>query len=215
MDTTHIITVIASVIGFYLLNNTKLKEGFTDKILSMMGKFGSKKIDLKTHKAFIIIKNYENHLNLFLFNSHTKSIFYKEFLGIIFKNISIMIDSILAKHSDSYIESNAEFIILQEIELCRTRINQDIENTLNVPSKIQNQIDHWKSLMLNALRGTIEQLITDDSNSENYFKIYRTLDAILTTANFITGTGSILFNNINGAFDEINAQDIYKNAGKC
>ena len=65
--------------------------------------------------------------------------------------------------------------------------------------------------MLNSLKNSLEQLITDDSNNETYFKIYRVLDAILTTANFITGTGSILFNNINGAFDEIEVERIYKN----
>ncbi len=220
IETTNVIVILASVLATFIttwiINNTKLKEGITDKFLSMVGKFGSRKIDLKNHKAFIIVKNYENHLNLFLFNGHTKSVFYKEFIGIIFKHITQMMEDVISNFQSNNIKENVEFYIVEKLELARKSINEEIEEKLNIPIKIQNQIDHWKSLMLNSLRSTIEQLITDDSNDEGYFKVYRTLDAILTTANFITGTGSILFNNINGAFDEITIENIYKNknAGK-
>lgn len=204
----YVLTGLGSVLSMYIVQNSKLKDGITDFILSLFGKFGSKKIDLKLHKAFIIIKNYDNQLNLFLFNNYTKSLFYKEFVGVIFKNILNMCTAIIVKYESK--SSDVEYVILEELENCKKAIDSEINAKLNIPSKIQNQIEHWKSLMLTSVKNSIEVLVNDEVNDSDYFKVYRTFDILLTFTNFITGTGSILFNNINGAFDEIASAEIYK-----
>lgn len=205
---TYVLTGFGGFVGLWVIQNSKLKEGMTDHFLSMLGKFGSKKIPLRSHRAFIIIKNYENQLNLFLFNNHTKSLFYKEFVGIIFKNIVNMADKIVTKHDKK--EKDIEYVIADEIENCKAAIDKDVFKKLIVPKSIENKIDHWKSLMIESIRISVQSLVNDDMNNSNYFKVYRTLDIFLTFTNFITGTGSILFNNINGAFDHLEAHQIYK-----
>lgn len=205
---TYVLTGIGGFISLWIVQNSKLKDGVTELFLAMLGKFGSKKIPLKSHKAFITIKNYENQLNLFLFNSHTKSQFYKEFMTIIFRNLNIMANHIV----DSYNSENfdAEYMITEQIENFRKKIDLEVITKLVVPTKIEKQIEHWKFLMIASLKTSIISLINDDINDSSYFKIYRTLDTFLSFTNFITGTGSILFNNINGAFDELELDDLYK-----
>lgn len=205
---TYVLTAIGSFITVFIVQNTRLKEGFTDTIISLMGRFSSKKIPLKNHKAFVILKNYKNQLNLFLFDNHTKSTFYKEFISIIFENILILSEELIKKEGRS--NSDIELEISNEFELCKERIDNELNNRLVIPEKIANKLNHWKSLMLDSLKTSIESLITDDTNNQKYFKVYRTLDALLTFSNFLTSTGSIQFNNINGAFDSIHVNDIYK-----
>ncbi len=205
---TYIATALGSFLTVFVFQNSKLKEGFTDTVLGLMGRFSSKKIPLKNHKAFIILKSYKNQLNLFLFDNYTKSTFYKEFISIIFENTLILSEALIKALDDKTV--NIEFLINEEFELCKERVDKDLNNRLVIPEKIANKLNHWKSLMLESLKTSVESLITDDVNNENYFKVYRTLDAILTFSNFLTSTGSIQFNNINGAFNEINVEDIYK-----
>ena len=215
MDTATLISYIIPAVGtlfsLWVIQNTKLKDGVTELFLSMVGKFGGKKIPLKSHRAFIMLHNYETQLNLFLFNNQTKSTFYKEFIGIIFKNIHVTMDKLVTAYNAG--NTNVEYLIAEGIEECATRIDADIRNKLVIPTKIENQIAHWKTLMINSIRNSIFALINDDVNNSDYFKVYRTLDTCLTLTTFITGTGSILFNNINGAFDTLSPEDIYKKAG--
>ena len=113
---------------------------------------------------------------------------------------------------DSYNSENfdAEYMITEQIENFRKKIDLEVITKLVVPTKIEKQIEHWKFLMIASLKTSIISLINDDINDSSYFKIYRTLDTFLSFTNFITGTGSILFNNINGAFDELELDDLYK-----
>lgn len=204
----YILTALGSFFTVFVIQNTKLKEGITDSVIGLLGRFSSKKIPLRNHKAFIILKSYKNQLNLFLFDNHTKSTFYKEFIGIIFENIMIISNAIIKKEALG--TNEIEIFISNEFELCKERIDKDISDKLKVPEKIANKLNHWKSLMLDSLRTSVDSLITDDANNSSYFKVYRTLDALLTFANFLTSTGSIQFNNINGAFNDISIEDIYR-----
>lgn len=205
---TYVLTAVGTFLSVFIVQNTRLKEGFTDTIIGLMGRFSSKKIPLKNHKAFIIMKNYKNQLNLFLFDNYTKSTFYKEFIGVIFENVLKLSESLIKKQARGI--DSIEFVINEEFELCKERIDNDLINRLIIPDKIANKLNHWKALMLDSLKTSIESLITDDTNNQDYFKVYRTLDALLTFSNFLTSTGSIQFNNINGAFNDINVEDIYR-----
>ena len=207
---TYIVTALGSFLTIFVVQNSKLKEGFTETLIGLMGRFSSKKIPLKNHKAFILLKNYKNQLNLFLFDNHTKSTFYKEFISVIFENVLILSTNIIEKGEMQ--NDEIEFYINEQFELCKERVDNDLNNRLIIPEKIANKLNHWKSLMLDSLKTSVESLITDDVNNSSYFKVYRTLDALLTFANFLTSTGSIQFNNINGAFNEIDVKDIYKTA---
>ena len=205
---TYVFTALGSFITVFVVQNTRLKEGFTDALVSLMGRFSSKKIPLKNHKAFVILKSYKNQLNLFLFDNHTKSTFYKEFITIIFDNILFLSEELIRKEGKN--NADIELEISNQFELCKERIDNDLNNKLIMPEKIANKLNHWKSLMLDSLKSSIESLITDDTNNQKYFKVYRTLDALLTFSNFLTSTGSIQFNNINGAINDIEVKDIYK-----
>jgi len=209
---TTIVSAVGGIITLYVVQNSKLKEGFTEYILNLLGKFGTKKINLKSHRAFIILRNYKNQLNLFLLEDRVKSIFYKEFIGIMFKNILLMAECIINRLEAG--EKGMEFAIMEELENCHSKIDNDVFNMLEIPAKIQNKIEHWKTRMIASLKNSVENLITDDINNEDYFKVYRTLDAFLNFSIYVTSTGSILFNDINGAFKDMELDDIYKNESK-
>lgn len=204
----YILTIIGSIVTVFIIQNTRLKEGFTDAFINLMGRFSSKKIPLRHHKAFVILKSYKNQLNLFLFDNHTKSTFYKEFITIIFDNMLLLSEELIKKEGKN--NADIEYEISNLFELYKEKIDKEISGKLIIPEKIANKLNHWKSLMLDSLKSSVESLITDDTNNNKYFKVYRTLDALLTFSNFLTSTGSIQFNNINGAFNEIEIRDIYK-----
>lgn len=199
--------IIASAFTTYILKNPALVEGVTAWILKYINKQPIKIIDLKEHTVFIHIRNYKNAINLSLFNNETKSFFYQSFVQILLTNIKETCLKITAEYKTI---KNIDNYTMSEIDAMIDKINMDVTNHFNIPPPVQKQFDTWKDKLLSALRRSIEQVVYDNSVESKYLQCYRLLDQVNSFSNYLISTGSITFNQMNGAFDKLQKEDILK-----
>lgn len=202
---TNILVGLGTLFAAYVINNTTLKDGLTHILLRWMNKVGIKKIPLATHKVFLLLRNYENQLNLLIFNSELKSKFYKIYISVIFKNLQSYLQSII-KDYDTV--ANLDTEILTRVDKAISDINLNFEKTIRVPQKVQHIFTYWKMTTLQSYRANIESTLYDDLIDNKYFKVYRILDLTVSFNTFMLNTGATLFATMNGAFDNLKEEDV-------
>ena len=214
-----IITGISTMFAVYIIQNAMLKKGITEWVLSKLNKVSIDKIDLNYHQVYIALKNYKNQINFNLSGGEIKSKFCKEFIGYIFNNMLILLDKINAEYiklekDKSSIEHKStliDHIIISLIEECKTSIIKDIENNLIIPNEVKFQFESWKIAQIDAFKTDVNNIINDDTHKELYTKIHNVFNKVSSFFSYVMANYVLLFNNINGAFNELTEKDIFKN----
>lgn len=142
-------TGVGAIITGYILNNTVLKDGLTDIILSKFNKTSIDKIDLKYHKVHIALKNYKNQITFSLVGGELKNKFCKEYIGIIFNNMLKYLERIDTKYKELELDKtkpNIKLIMFgsyvnQELEECKSNIVKELQLMFKIPAKIESQFD--------------------------------------------------------------------------
>lgn len=216
---TALITGFGAIITGYILNNTVLKEGLTDIILSKFNKTSIDKIDLKYHKVYIALKNYKNQITFSLVGGELKNKFCREYIGIIFNNMLKYLERIDSKYKELELDKtkpNIKLIMLgsyvnQELEECKSNIVKELQLMFKIPTKIESQFDAWRIAQMNALKLDIENVTEDDNLKDLYTKSNEYFNKILSFFNYVVVNYTLLFNAINGAFNELKESDVFLN----
>lgn len=217
-----IITCLGGILTAYILNNTILKEGFTEWFLAKLNKTSITKIDLKYHKSYASLKNYKNQITFTLVGGELKNKFCREYIGVIFKHMLKYLDNIDTKYKELELDKlkhNMKLIVLdsyvnQELEECKSNILNDLQLMFKIPHKVESQFDNWRIAQLNALKLDIENVAEDDNLTDLYTKSNEYFNKILSFFNYVIVNYTLLFNGINGAFNELKESDVFINSEK-
>lgn len=213
VETYPVVTTgLGGAIGFLFFKNETLKKGLTNIILSSLGQFGSKKINLKNHKAFISLRNYKNQLSLYIIADYVKAMYYKRMASLMCDNITLMFDNIVNSFYEKKYktEGGMDIIALREFEECKTRTEEAIRNLLVTPPSVILHILQWREMMWVCLKSTLEDILYSVKEDSPYVQTYKILDCGMIYINYLTATGSNMFSRINGAFSNLKEEDIYK-----
>jgi hypothetical protein len=189
----------------WIVQNKTLREGITNSLLKRLNKESIKKIALNDHKVFLYLKTYKSNFGFFVFNSDSKSLFYQTFIRLLFNHLSEWLNSIINIKG-----VNVETYILDQLNSHLDKFDAQLEEQLNIPQSIQKQFQQWRMMLIESLKKSTEQILSDDIVESDYFKKYRVLDQVCGFVNIALSTGAITFNQMNGAFDEIKVDDILK-----
>jgi hypothetical protein len=83
-----------------------------------------------------------------------------------------------------------------------------------IPYKVESQFDNWRIAQLNALKLDIENVAEDDNLTDLYTKSNEYFNKILSFFNYVIVNYTLLFNSINGAFNELKESDVFINSEK-
>ena len=205
--TTILITTFGTFLTTWLVQNKNLKEGLTNVLLKQLNKEPIKKIPLKDHKVFSQIKSYNVSSRYYLFTSETKSLFYREYIKILFVELESFITKV---SSTTYTNTSFDNGVITELTKAIENVDIKVKEKFNVPPLISNQFDQWRFAITESLKTSIEYIINDDITSNVYFKQYRILDQVVSFIHIILSTGALTFNQMNGAFDKLTKDDIFK-----
>lgn len=203
-----LLLVIGGISAFmttWVVQNKSLREGITNSLLRKLNKESIKKIPLKDHKVFLYLKTYKSNFGFFIFNSDSKSLFYQSFIKLLFVHLTEWLQSVVTCK-----ESNIENYTLDQLNIHLDKFDNELENLLNIPPSISKQFQQWRMMLIESLKKSTEQILSDDIVESNYFKTYRVLDQVAGFVNIALSTGAITFNQMNGAFDSIKVDDILK-----
>ena len=189
----------------WIVQNKALREGFTNTLLRKLNKESIKKIPLKDHKVFTYLRGYNTSMGFFIFNSDTKSIFYQTFMKLLFDQLNGFCNDIIKNKETN---TSLDNFILDKFNDTIIVFDSDLKESLIIPDGISKQVLQWKMMLLESLKKSIENVISDDLVESNYFKVYRILDLITGFVNIALSTGAITFNQMNGAFDKLKVEDV-------
>lgn len=201
-----IIGGVSTFLTTWILQNKALREGITSSLLKKLNKESIKKIPLKDHKVFTYLKSTNTGLNFLVFKSNTKSVFYQTFIQLLFTELNkFCLDIISSKESSTSFDN----FVINKLDEHIVNFKNEFNSTLVTPVKVSKQLLQWKVMLLESLKRTMENLLSDELVDSNYFKIYRILDLVSGFTNIALSTGAVTFNQMNGAFDELTVEDIF------
>lgn len=201
-------TAIAGGIGWFFASNEKLREGISDWFLKSLNQTRIKKIPLKQHKLFSLLKQKESSMTYFVIDEPIKIEFYRRYVGIVFAALrKSALDIVEAAEDRKTVMSN---FIDGEINELPSRITHALGQQLVIPPSIYKNFMQWRMMINDSLKDTLTEVLNDDLVKSNYFIAYRTLDTLIAHAKFILSSGALEFSRMNGAFRGLETKDILR-----
>lgn len=199
----ELLGILGAILGTWVFNNTKLREGVTEWVVSNLGK---KSYNTNNHNIKTTLKSLKFEAQLTTFDNESKTKLYHyyvhEFLTKMNDLVCELINNKKLNFNDikRYIKNNMYDTLIE--------LNKSIDNNITLPDEINEKFTKFRSYLTLQYTYAIEHALQAPSKK---ILLIQVLDAIENNSRWFLFYCTEMFNSFNGKFDDLQISDIFKN----
>jgi hypothetical protein len=202
MDLTQILIAIGAVLGTWVFNNYKLKDGVTDWFIS---KLSSNTYDISNHNVNTTLKALKFESKLTEFDNSLKKELYQFYIDIVIDSMQEMVIEILEKEKKLNFHNTKKLIkhtMYDKLEYINIHINRNI----NMPKELSVKFDKFRNYLTLQHTYAIEHALQAPNKK---ILLIQTFDAIENNSRWFLFYSTEMFETFNGHFDSLNRKNIF------
>lgn len=203
MTVDTVLVAVGAVLGTWIFNNTKLREGVTEWFLKFIGR---DKYEIKSHTVTETLKALKFESKLTEYDNKLKTELFHFYIEVVLNTMGELVDKILAEESKLTLEDTKKLIKNSMYDKL-LYINTELDTKIKMPDILQNKFDRFTNYLNMQHTYAIENALQATSKK---ILLIQVLDAIETNSRWFLFYNTEMFDNFNGHFDSIGRKDIFK-----
>lgn len=198
----EILIAAGGILMTWIFNNTKLREGLTDFILTKVGS----SYDITTYNVQTSLKSLKFEAKLTDFDNPIKSELYQYYVNEFFAIMSDIITELLENKKMKFHE--IKIFIKHNLYDRLLLLNEQIDRDINLPDDLSEKFSHFRNYLTLQYSYAIEHALHAQNKK---ILLIQVLDAIENNSRWFLFYCTEMFNNFNGKFETLTMEDIFVN----
>lgn len=199
----NILLGLGAFFTFYIINNTKLRDGVTEWFLNFIGKG---KFDITTHNVKDTIQDLKFKSKHTEFNNALKTDLYHFYVEKVLVTMETLVDEIIEAEKQKNLRDFKSFI-KQKMYNRLSEINEEIDRRVLMPDPLQDKFDKFKNYLTKQHTHAIDNALSVNNKKLMSIKV---LDAIEHNSMWFLFYTTEMFENFNGHFNNLQKSDVFK-----
>lgn len=198
----QVIVILGAVITTWLAQNTKLRESITGAFIE---KFGISTYKFSHHNIHNTIKELKFKSTLVDFDYRLKEDVYRYYVNTILSGSSDFVNDILAKEQKMSLEQIRKYIRSSLYDRL-TELQNTINNTLHMPSELQDKFNRFRNYLSEQITYNIEYSLGSPTKK---ILILQILDSVDINCRWFFFYTTEMFDDFNGHFSGLEKKDVF------
>jgi hypothetical protein len=202
MGLLEILIAAGTAIGTWILSNTKLKEGITDWFVSIIG---NNAYDISNHNIHTTLRAIKFESKLISYDNKIKTELYYYYIETIIDSMENSIQNIFENHKKMNLH-NTKVLIKNNMYDKLDLINKELLNNIRMPEQLQEKFNKLNNYLSKQHTYTINNVLQAHNKK---ILLIQTFNAIENNSRWFLFYTTEMFENFNGAFDNIKREDVF------
>lgn len=198
----EILIGVGTFITVYIINNAKLREGITDWFVTLIGKSN---YNISDHNVKESIKALKFESKLIKFDNKIKTELYHYYVETVLNAMNDLALEIVSKEKSLNFHATKTNIKNNMYDRL-SKINEDIDNTIKMPEKLQEKFDKIKNYLTKQHTYAIDNALQSPNKK---LLLVQVLDAIENNSTWFLFYTTEMFENFNGHFDALTKKEVF------
>lgn len=202
MGLLEILIAVGAAIGTWILSNTKLKEGITDWFVSIIG---NNAYDISNHNIQTTLRAIKFESKLVSYDNKVKTELYYYYIETIMDAMENTVIHILQNQKKMNLH-NTKALIKNNMYDKLDLINKELTNNIRMPEKLQEKFNKLTNYLSKQHTHAIDHALQAPNKK---MLLVQTFDAIENNSRWFLFYTTEMFENFNGAFDNIKREEVF------
>lgn len=204
MGITEILIGVGAVLGTWVFNNYKLKDGITEWFINRLS---NNHYDISNHNVKTTLKSLKFEAKLTNFDNKLKTELYHFYISCVLDAMDELICDVLKNEKKNNFHNTKKHIkhnMYDKLEFINISINKNI----NMPDELQNKFDKFRNYLTLQHTYAIEHALQAPNKK---ILLLQTFDAVENNSRWFLFYVTEMFETFNGVFDTLNKNDVFLN----